>query len=411
MSNVRLTHLENDLAVVSLEMPEVETAAISLTADVGARQEDEAENGLAHLYEHMVFKGTAKRSARGIAEEIEDVGGMLNAWTSRDSTCFHARILGDDVPLALDLLADLTTSARFDEQDLALEREVVLSEIGEALETPDDLVFDLLQEVAFPAQSLGRPVLGTVNSLTALDTDALRHWRETQYRGSGLVLSAAGKVDHESLVEQAQWQLGKIAAGRPRSIEPAKWAGGTNSAPQAREQTHIALGYQGYGPRDSHQEAARLFATALGGGMSSRLFQQLREERGLAYSVSASHSMHADTGLLALYIATRPKDAAEALDLLCSCALVAANELAQDELDRARAQVKAGILMSLEGCASQADWLGSSFLTYGRVIPTSELIADLEKVTLEEVRNVGTKMLASPAALSVVGPAADRLSL
>ena len=411
MTRHQLTRLPNGLAIVSLPMPGVETAAVSLTADTGARNEQADENGLAHLYEHMVFKGTMRRSARAIAEAIEDVGGSLNAWTSRDSTCFHARTLAGDVPLAIDLLADLATAARFDEADLALEREVVRSEIGEALETPDDLVFDRLQQVAFPGQSLGRPVLGSFESLDSLDTDALRRWRANQYRGSGLVLAAAGKVEHERLVEQAGQLFGGIAAGTPGPIEPARWTGGHSHVTEAREQTHIALGFEGFAPRDRREPAARLFAMALGGGMASRLFQDLREERGLAYSVSASHNMHADTGLLALYIATRPKDGGEALALLQSVARATAADLSPAELDRARAQLKAGILMGLEGCAGQADWLGSSLITYGRVVEPAELIADLERVSVEEARAVGREMLATPPALAVVGPRADRLSV
>ena len=406
----QLTRLANGLRVVTLAMPGLETAAVSLNADVGARNEGSGENGLAHLYEHMVFKGTERRSARTIAEAIEDVGGSLNAWTSRDTTCFHARVLAADVPLAIDLIGDLLTGARFADADLALEREVVLSEIGEALETPDDLVFDHLQAIAFPGQSLGRTILGTRESLAELDADALRHWRNAHYRGEGLILSAAGKVDHAAIVEQATGIFGKLSAGRPGAIEPAHWSGGSRADAQKNEQLHIALGFMGFGPQDPRHDAARLFAMALGGGMSSRLFQELREERGLAYSVSASHNIHADTGLLSLYAAARPKDGARLLDLTREIANTAAAELTQAELDRARAQLKAGVLMGLEGCAGQADWLGGSLITWGRVVPPAELIATLDGISLEEVRATGAAMLATPPALAIVGPKADRLA-
>lgn len=406
----QLTRLDNGLTVVTLAMPGLETAAISLNADVGARNEGSAENGLAHLYEHMVFKGTASRSARAIAEAIEDVGGSLNAWTSRDTTCFHARVLAADVPLAIDLIADLLTEATFTDADLALEREVVLSEIGEALETPDDLVFDHLQATAFPEQSLGRTILGTRESLSTLDAGSLRHWRQAHYRGEGLILSAAGKVDHERIVEQARRLFGKLAPGRPGPIQPALWAGGTRADNQKNEQLHVALGFQGFGPQDPRHDAARLFSMALGGGMSSRLFQELREERGLAYSVSASHSIHADTGLLSIYAAARPKDGAQALELAREIALVTAAELTQAELDRARAQLKAGVLMGLEGCAGQADWLGGSLITWGRVVSPAELIATLDAVSLDDARSVGATMLATPPALAIVGPKAERLA-
>jgi predicted Zn-dependent peptidase len=406
----RLTRLGNGLTVVTLAMPGFETAAVSLNADVGARNEEGGENGLAHLYEHMVFKGTASRSARVIAEAIEDVGGSLNAWTSRDTTCFHARVLAADVPLAIELIADLLTEASFTDADLALEREVVLSEIGEALETPDDLVFDHLQATAFPGQSLGRTILGTKDSLATLDGASLRHWRDAHYRGEGLILSAAGKVDHNRIVEQAARMFGRLPAGRPGPIQPALWAGGTHADAQKNEQLHIALGFQGFGPQDARHDAARLFAMALGGGMSSRLFQELREERGLAYSVSASHGIHADTGMLSLYAATRPKDGASALELAREIALKTATDLSLAELDRARAQLKAGVLMGLEGCAGQADWLGGSLITWGRVVPPTELIATLDAISVDEVRATGAAMLATPPALAIVGPKAERLA-
>lgn len=406
----RLTRLDNGLTVVTLAMPGLETAAVSLNADVGARNEEGAENGLAHLYEHMVFKGTASRSARAIAETIEDVGGSLNAWTSRDTTCFHARVLAADVPLAIDLIADLLTEASFTDSDLALEREVVLSEIGEALETPDDLVFDHLQAAAFPEQSLGRTILGTKESLAALDGASLRRWRAAHYRGEGLILSAAGKVDHDRIVEQAARMFGRLAPGRPGPIQPALWTGGTRADTQKNEQLHIALGFQGFGPQDPRHDSARLFAMALGGGMSSRLFQELREERGLAYSVSASHGIHADTGMLSLYAAARPKDGAAVLELAREIALKTAADLSLAELDRARAQLKAGVLMGLEGCAGQADWLGGSLITWGRVVPPAELIATLDSISLDDVRATGAAMLATPPALAIVGPKAERMA-
>ena len=406
----RLTRLDNGLTIVTLAMPGIETAAVSLNADVGARNESVVEHGLAHLYEHMVFKGTGQRSARAIAESIEDVGGSLNAWTSRDSTCFHARVLADDVPLAVELIADLLTDASFTEQDLRLERDVVLSEIGEALETPDDLVFDHLQAVAFPDQSLGRTILGTTDSLSVLDSASLRQWRHAHYRAGGLILSAAGKVDHDRITEQAARLFGALPAGRPGTIQPASWAGGTRGDTQRNEQLHIALGFHGFAPTDPRLDAARLFAIALGGGMSSRLFQQLREERGLAYSVSASHSIHADTGMFNIYAAARPKDGPALLGMAHDIADEATRNLSPAELDRARAQLKSGVLMGLEGCAGQADWLGGSLLTWGRVIEPAELIATMDRVTVDEVRAAGAAMLATSRALAVVGPGAERLA-
>lgn len=406
----RVTRLPNGFTVASFAMPGLETAAVSIDADVGARHEGDAENGLAHLFEHMVFKGTTRRSARAIAEEIEDAGGSLNAWTSRDSTSFHARVLGETLPLAVDLIADMLFDPRLDPHDVEKEREVVLSEIGEALDTPDDLVFDHCQAVAFPGQSLGRAILGTPDSLAALDRAALVRWRDTHYRGPALVLSAAGQVDHDALVAQAEQLFGALPADRSAPAPRASWGGGTRADRQKGEQLHLALGFEGADLHAPAYFAAQCFAMALGGGMSSRLFQELREERGLAYSVSASHSPHADTGLLSLYFAARPRDAAGALDLARQVARQTAETLEQVELDRARAQMKAGMLMGLESASGRAEWLGRSLLVHGRVIPAAELVAALNAVTVESARAAGAAMLATAPALAAVGPKADKLS-
>lgn len=410
MMTPEITKLSNGLTVVSLAMPGVETAAVALNADVGARHESEIENGLAHLFEHMVFKGTRSRSARAIAEAIEDVGGSLNAWTSRDSTVFHARILGADLPLAVELVGELVMDPRFDEDDLVKEREVVLSEIGEALETPDDLVFDNLQTVAFPGQALGRPILGTAASLAGLDRAALLRWRDDKYRGPGLVLAAAGQVDHDRLVGQAQAMFSTIPHEARAVAEPARWGGGLLPDGKHGEQLHVALAFSGPDALAPGYYAAQLFATALGGGMSSRLFQELREERGLAYSVSASHAPHSDIGVLSLYFASRPKDGPAALAQLRDVAQATARTLDKAELARAKAQIKAGILMGLEGCGGQSDWLGRSILTFGRILPPAEAVAAIEAATLDDVRRIGIEMLASAPALAAVGPGADRLA-
>ena len=405
-----ITRLSNGFTVASLAMPGVETAAVGLNANVGARHETDHENGLAHLFEHMLFKGTATRTARRIAEEIEDVGGGLNAWTSRDMTVFHGRILADDLPLATEMIADLVNAPLFDADDLEREKAVVLSEIGEAFDTPDDLVFDLLQERCYPDQSIGRPILGTEISLAGLDRAALVRWRDVHYRADALVLAAAGRVDHAALVRQAEALFGALPSSAAEAAPKSNWVGGSAGEARKSEQMHLTLAFEGPHSKAPDYYAAQLYATALGGGMSSRLFQELREERGLAYSISASHSPHADSGVLSLYCATRPKDAAKALALARDVMAQTAATLDEAELKRAKAQLKAGLLMALESCGGQADWLGRSMLVFGRVIPASEMIADIEAADVELVRATGAKMLASPPAFAAVGPKADALA-
>lgn len=405
-----ITRLPNGFTIVSLDMPDIATAAVGINADVGARHEAANENGLAHLFEHMVFKGTERRSARAIAEEIENVGGSLNAWTSRDTTVFHARTLGEDLPLAVDLLSDLVNAPRFDAEDLDKEKQVVLSEIGEATDTPDDVVFDHLQWAAYPEQSIGRPILGTETTLAGLDRPSLTGWRDRLYHGSNIVLSAAGRVDHDALARQAEELFGRLPPAPPPSPDAARWTGGQRLETRRAEQLHIAIAHEAPSILAPDYFAAQLFAMALGGGMSSRLFQEVREEHGLAYSVSASHGAYADSGMLTLYLATRPKDAKRALAMVRSIGRDAAAALEQVELDRARAQLKAGTLMALEGCAGLADWLGRTWLSHGRLLTATEVVESLDRVTLDETRAAGAAMLATAEAFAAVGPKAEALA-
>lgn len=401
---VEITTLDHGLRVATLAMPAVRTAAVALVADVGARHEELHQHGLAHLFEHMLFKGTASRSARDIAEAIENVGGALNAWTSREGTMFHGRVLARDIPLAVDLLADLVCQPRFDARDLELERHVVLSEIGEASDAPEDLVFDLAQATAFPDQPLGRPILGTAESLAGLTETSLRQWRERHYVADRLLLVAAGAVDHADLVSLARVHLAQLPSSVRVPTEPAQWAGGVIAERRRSEQTHLVICLPGPGLYAPDHYAAQLWATALGGGMSSRMFQDIREERGLAYSVSAFHQPHADIGVTSLYLATKPADAPKAAGLAMEIAHALVADLQPAELDRARAQLKAGLLMGLEACAGQADWVGRTILAFGRPVPVGEVEAAIDAVSVDEARAAGRAMLEATPALASIGP-------
>lgn len=405
-----LSRLGNGVAVLTQAMPGIRTAAVQLAADVGSRHEAETENGLAHLFEHMVFKGTENRTARQIAEAAEDVGANLNAWTSRDMTMFHIRTLGEDVPLGLELVTDLIARPRFDATELEREKAVIHSEIGEAQDTPDDVVFDHLQALAYPGHALGRPVLGREDSVSAATLDWLSGWRRNHYHGASTLLVVAGSVDHARVVDQAVALLGGLPETGPPDEPPASWGGGALGESRRIEQMHLTIGFEAPGGQAPDFHAALLFATALGGGMSSRLFQELREERGLAYSVSASHTAHEETGLLCLYCAARPADSETAALLAMDVARSTAATLSEGELQRARAQVKAGLLMGLEGPGGQAEWLSRGFLSFGRIYAPEEAIAELDALTVEQVRATGSRMLASRPAIAAVGPRADRLA-
>jgi predicted Zn-dependent peptidase len=341
---IRITTLGNGLRVATDTMAEVGTAAVTLAFHAGARSEDEAEHGLAHLLEHMAFKGTARRSARDIADEIEAVGGDLNAATGTEVTTYEARVLAADVPLALDLLADIVTAPAFDPAELKREKGVILQEIGAVEDTPDDLVNDLLQEEALAGQALGRPILGTPKTVKALGRDALTGFLGRHYRGEAAVLAAAGAVDHDAVVEAAERLLGGLAQPAAAAPLPARWTGGTRHLVRRLEQAHVMIGWQGRPLGAEGALALQVFAAVAGGGMSSRLFQEVREKRGLAYAINAFHWGFSDTGMLGIYAGTAGEDVAELVPVVLDELAGVAETANEREVARAKAQMR----MSLE---------------------------------------------------------------
>jgi len=405
---MKLTTLANGLRIASRETPGVETAAVGLYAETGSRYEPARLNGLAHLYEHMVFKGAGGRSAREISETIEDVGGDLNAATDRDATSFMASVMAEHVPLGIELISDMILRPHFDEKELEREKDVVLQELGEARDTPNDIIFDDLQSAAFADQPLGRSILGDEASIESITVADLKEWREGQYRAGSLSLVAAGKVDHQRLVALGEEAFGGLPSGGIADPDPAKFTGGDRVGRTASDQAHLALGFCGPAQGDADYYAARFFSDAVGGGMSSRLFQQLREDRGLAYSVYSHLHPYRDTGLFSIYAATARHQSASSAQLIEEILNESTVGLTQREVDRVRTQAKAGLLMSLESPWGQANYLARQISLHGRLVETSEIIADLDAVTLEEVRAAGTKMLSGARARATIGFAAVR---
>jgi predicted Zn-dependent peptidase len=400
---MQLTVLANGLKVASREMPGLETAAVGLYAETGSRHEPARLSGLAHLYEHMVFKGAGGRSARDISETIEDVGGDLNAGTEREGTNFMASVMAEHVPLGIELIADMILRPHFTAEELEREKHVVLQELGEARDTPSDIIFDDLQSAAFADQPLGRSILGEEDSIAAISVDDLHDWRRNRYRAGSLSLVAAGKVSHGRLVEWAEEHFADLPQGVNDDSAPAHFTGGDRVGRSDSDQAHLALGFAGPAQLDPDYFAARLFADIAGGGMSSRLFQQLREERGLAYTVYAALYPFSDTGLLSIYAATaRHQSAASAQlieEVIADCALTATER----ELARVRTQSKAALLMSLESPWGQAHYVARQLALYGRLVEPSEVVAQLEAVTLDHVRAAGAKMLSGARARATIG--------
>ncbi len=402
---VQLTQLENGLRIITHDMPQLQTVSLGVWVGTGARHERDDQHGIAHLLEHMAFKGTPRRSAREIAEAIENVGGDLNAATSLETTAYYARVLKDDVSLALDIISDILLNPLFDPQELQREQAVILQEIAASEDSPDDQVYDLAQAAAYPKQPLGRTILGTPESITRLTPDDLRDYLATHYTAGRLVIAAAGAVSHDRFVAEAEQYF---AAFKPRPAPPlqaADYVGGEAHSSRPFEQSHLLLGFDGPSYREKSYYAAQVLSSLLGGGMSSRLFQEVREKRGLCYAIYSFCWGLSDSGMFGIHAAS----GAEQMDQLAEMALGELRILAEkgpleQEVRRAKAQLKASLLMSLESSSARAEQMARQVLVYGRPLEIAELVDKVEAVSVEAVREIAAKILThAPLTLSTAG--------
>jgi len=400
-----ITKLANGLTVITDPMPHLETAAVGVWVDAGARNETKATNGIAHMLEHMAFKGTTRRSARAIAEEIERVGGFINAYTGREQTAYYVRVLKDDVALGVDILADILQDSIFDPEEIAREQGVVIQEIGQAEDTPDDIIFDHLQATAFPDQALGRPILGTEAHVRSFTRETLVDQIKGHYFAPGMLLISAGAVDHTRMVALAEKHFTKLQKGQPKPVEAATYAGGEHRSADDLEQVHVSLAFPGFRADDDDIYAVQVYSTVLGGGMSSRLFQEAREKRGLCYSIHSFGSSYRDTGLFGVYAGTSDKDLPELVSVIAGEMQSLAGEAGEDEVARARAQMKAGVLMGLEQASARCEHIAAQMFTYGQLIDTRELIAKIDAVDAAAVSRIAAKVLKNGAlTLAAMGP-------
>lgn len=397
--------LANGLTVAADPMAGAESVSVGLYARVGSRSEPEHLGGLAHLVEHMVFKGAAGRDTRALAEAIEDVGGSLNAWTARDQTVFHSRALARDLTLVTELIAGLVRAPHFEEDHLEREKQVILSELGEVIDSPDDLVHDHLFEAAFDGQALGRPVIGTEQSVRSIRRQDCLDWLQHQLVPSRLVLAAGGKVDPDALLNLAERLFGDMPSMTAPTVQPASFTGGLRNDRRTFEQAHWCLAFSGVPAGDERVPALSSFVQALGGGTSSRLFQEMREERGLAYSIYAWNHAFEDVGLVGIGCAAERARAAESVQLARDLLAETADKLSQAELDRSRAQIEAGLLMTLETPQGRADHIARSIEVFGRILTLDELLDHVRGVTVERARESGRALLDGPVAVASVGAA------
>ena len=403
--SVEVTRLPSGLSVVTDRMPHLESASLGVWAGAGSRNEAPDEHGISHLLEHMAFKGTKRRTARQIAEEIEAVGGDLNASTSAESTGFYARVLKADVPLALDVLSDILSEPTFEPEELRREQNVIVQEIGAVEDTPDDLVFERLHETAFPKQPLGRSILGTPETVRSFNSARIRTYLSRNYRAPDMLVAAAGAVEHERIVAEAEKRFASFIGPAAPAPEPAHFGGGTRVETRDLEQVHIALALQGVPVRDEQLYSLQVFTSVLGGGMSSRLFQEVRENRGLCYAIHAFHMPYSDTGMFALYAGTDEADAPELMRVAIDQIAIATETLNEAEVARAKAQMKASLLMALESSEARLGQIARQMLAYGRPIPLDEIVAKVDAVTVASARAAGRALIGrGRPAIAALGP-------
>jgi len=404
MSSVRVTTLSNGLRVATDSMPDAFTVALGCWVGVGTRNEPAHINGVAHLVEHMMFKGTERRDAFRISEEIENVGGQLNAYTTREHTAYYAKVLAEDAPLALDIIADMLQHSLLDADELSRERAVVLQEIGQADDTPDDIIFDLFQETAFPNQAIGRPVLGRAEIVGDLPRSALVDYIGGYYGGKTVVVVAAGRIEHEAFVDLVSRAFASLGSVTPPPPEPARYVGGDLREERDLEQLHVVLGFDGIGVHDPDFHASAVYSTMLGGGMSSRLFQEVREKRGLVYSIYSFTGAYKDGGVFGIYAGTGDDRIEELIPVVCDELMKSTVNATEDEVARARAQMRAGTLMSLESTMARCEQLGQQLLIFGRPIPVEETVARIAAVDRESVIRVGKRLISGRPTLTALGP-------
>ncbi|MDQ2065826.1 pitrilysin family protein [Xinfangfangia sp. CPCC 101601] len=401
---VKLHTLPNGLRIVTEAMPGLKSASIGLWVGAGGRHETAPQNGIAHFLEHMAFKGTAKRSALQIAEEIEDVGGYINAYTSREMTAYYARCLTADVPRALDVICDIVLNPVFNAADIETERHVILQEIGQAADTPDDIIFDWLHEVSYPDQAFGRTILGPEERVSNFNADDLRGFTAAHYGPDRMILSAAGGVDHDEIVAQAEAIFGGLKAVGDRSADAARFIGGERREVKDLEQAHFALSFESPGYRNDDIYTAQIWSTAMGGGMSSRLFQKIREENGLCYTIYAQAAAYDDTGQITIYAGTSGEEIDQLTQLTVAEIKRAADDMSEAEVNRAKAQMKAGLLMGLESPTSRAERNARLLAIWGRIPDLDEAVTRIDAVTTAGIRQYGGSLLTPKAALALYGP-------
>lgn len=401
---IRQTTLKNGLRVITAERSQIETVSLGIWVNTGSAAETEADNGISHFIEHMVFKGTKKRSSLQISEDIENAGGATNAYTSRHFTCFYAKMLKDDLELAADVICDFITSPTFDEEEMSKEKEVVVQEIKQSTDAPDDLVFDYFQESAFPGQASGRTILGPIEHVRGFNKERMLNYMKTHYSADNMVAAAVGRVDHDKFVKMIEERMVGISEKCDFVEDKQVYIGGSKTECKDIEQTHLVLGFNGASYLDKDYYKYSVLSTIFGGGMSSRLFQEIREKRGLVYTINSFNQALKHAGVFGIYAGTTPKELNELLPVVADEIKKMTNSFVSDvELKRAKTQIKASLLMSLESSSTTAEIIARQILLFGRVIPTEEIVEKIEAITAQDLQTLAQKIFSSTPTYALLG--------
>ncbi len=398
------TILENGLRIITAERPQTETVSLGIWVKTGAAYEKQEINGISHFVEHMVFKGSKKRNSVQISEEIENVGGQNNAYTSREFTAFYAKMLKNDVELALDVIADFVLNPTFPIEEMEKEKEVVVQEIKQAIDTPDDVIFDYFQETAFPNQPIGRTILGPKENVRSFNPDILHSYMKNNYAADNTVVVAVGNLKHDTFVQMVKDRMSDYRAKTSFDIAPQIYKGGFYKENRKIEQTHVLLGFNGIEYKNPLYYPISIFSTIFGGGMSSRLFQEIREKRGLVYSVYSYCSSQTSSGLFGIYAGTSAEQLNTLIPVVADEIKKAVNEkVTEKELNRAKVQLKASMLMALESSSSTAEVIARQTLLHNRVIPTDEIVQKINDVTREDILNASQTLFSSNPTYTLLG--------
>lgn len=398
------TILKNGLQVITQTRPDIETVSLGLWINTGSAYEEKNINGISHFIEHMVFKGTNKRSALQISEDIENAGGQTNAYTSREFTAFYAKMLKSDMPLAVDVIADFVVAPTFDASEMIKEKEVVIQEIKQSIDTPDDAVFDYFQEDAFKNQPIGRTILGPEETVRSFDAATMRSYMKNHYGANNMVAVAVGNISHKDFVQEIEARLASYQNKADFIPASQTYTGGFTLKERDIEQVHMLLGFQGINYKNPMYYPVSVFSTVFGGGMSSRLFQEIREKRGLVYTVYSFTNSHTSSGVFGIYAGTTADELTELMPVVADEIKKVCNEqITPKELDRAKTQLKASMLMALESSSSTAEVMARQTLIHGHIIPTDEIIEHIENVSLEDVQKAAQMLFSSAPTYTLLG--------